>query len=492
MSLRRDITWGIFWVGVSRIGTSALQFLTTLVLMRLVERADFGLIGMAYLAIETLELFRELGFTSALIYRKRDIEKAADTAFYVVIGMGAALCATTFIASPYIALFFKTPHLEEVLRVLAFTTVLRSFGEVPLTLLSKEMSFDKRVVPDIVPTLGYGLTATAFALVGLGVWSLVIGRIVESVLDATLVWFFVSWRPKWRFDRAIGREMFDYGKHILGSQVLIFFITNIDDAFVGRILGTDPLGSYQLAYKLSNQPATNISRLLGQVMFPAFSRIQDNVDSMRRAFFKSVRYVSLVAIPLTAGIVTFGPAFLRTVYAGKWNDAIIPLQLLAIYGLLRAIAVNMGSVLKAGGKPDWIMYIAVLRLSVMGILLYPATKYYGIVGVSALSAIVSIVDFVISAVLTNRVIRGTMWEYVRILTPPVVYATISSAVAWVVYDLTSVQHGFISLVLAGALMVLLDVTLTWVFDRELRRTTREVIEEMQERGRQLIESLQQL
>jgi len=470
MTLRRQTAEGTFWVGISTAVRTFFQILTHYILARMLLPADFGLVEMAYIAINFLQRFREMGFSSALIYRKGDVRKAADTTFVTVILIAVALFSMAFLSAPYVAAFYRTPELASVMRALSINILITAFGQVQLSLLAKRLAFRQRLLPDLVPIVAYGFVAVFLALLGLGVWSLVIANIVNSVLMVVLAWVVVPWwRPKLRFDRQLAKELFDYGKHIVGSSLLIFWITNLDSTFIGRVLGAGPLGYYGFAYRTANRPATHISRVIGQVLFPAFSKIQDDIVALRRAFFRTLHYVSLLSIPLAAGIIAFASPLIYTVYGKKWAPSIVPLQLLGIYGLLRSVAVNMGSVFKAGGKPNWLTYIAVFRLTVMGILLYPAAKYYGIVGVSMLSAVVSIVDFFISAALTNRVIHGGFVDYVQALWVPSVFSLVSAVVARWSYVQISREHGFISLLMAGMLMMLLYAVLVFTFDKEVRR-----------------------
>ena len=148
----------------------------------------------------------------------------------------------------------------------------------------------------------------------------------------------------------------------------------------------------------------------------------------RRVFLRAVKYTSLVAIPLGVGIFAFAADFLAIVYEGKWNDAIFPVQCLVIYGVMRSIAGNMGDMFKAGGKPQWLLRIAILRLTVMAVLLYPVTTMWGIVGVSAFSALVAVLDFILATYLVNR-LAGTTWrDFAVILLPFLVMAVVSAIV----------------------------------------------------------------
>ena len=473
MSLRQQATAGTFWVGVSAGVNNIMQMLTRYILARMLFPADFGLVQMAYIAIDFLQMFREMGFSSALIYRKGDVRKAADTTFVTLMLIALSLFLFAFVAAPYVAFFFRTAELTAVMRVLSVNILISAFGQVQLSLLAKNLAFRQRLLPDLVPTLAYGVVAVLLALMGMGVWSLVIARIVDSILTSVLAWVVVPWwRPHLRFDRQEAKELFGYGKHIVGSSMLIFAITRLDNTFVGRILNIEQLAYYGFAYDTANLPATQISRIIGQVLFPAYSKIQDNIAAMKRAFFRVLRFIALLAVPLGVGMVVFAAPFIYTLYGERWAPAIVPLQLLGIYGVLRSLAVNMGSVFRGGGKPHWLTSIAVLRLGVMGIFLYPATKYFGIVGVSVLSAVVSVLDFVVSAALTNRIIHGTLGDYLRALGAPVLSSVVAALLALWTYARISAAHGFISLVMAGFVMVVAYGLVELVLDGELRRLAR--------------------
>lgn len=470
MTLRRQATAGVFWVGISTAVNTVFRMLIRYVLVRMLLPAEFGLVAMASMAIDFLQMFRELGFASALIYRKGDVRKAADTMFISVMVIAIVLFALAYLGAPLVAIFFRAPELTNVLRVLSVNIIISAFGQVQFSLLAKELAFRAKLLPDLVPTIVYGVTAVALALMRFGVWSLVIASVVDSALTSLLSWIVVPWwKPQLRFDKQEAKELFDYGKHIVGSSLLIYAITNLDNSFVGRVLGEEALGLYKGAYDQANLPATQISRIIGQVLFPAYSKMQDDLEAMKRAFFRTLHYVALLVVPVTFGMIAFASPFIITLYGTNWAPAVVPLQILGVYGLLRALAVNMGSVFRAGGKPQWLTFIAVFRLTLMGIFLYPATRYFGLVGVSVLSTLISVGDFLISAALTNRVINGKLSDYVRALWQPTVFSAIGTFAAWWLFNRLAGPHDFIALVIAGSVLVIVYGVLALVLDAELRR-----------------------
>ncbi len=477
MSIGRQVTRGVFWVGVSTFTAQGLAFATSLILMRILERSDFGMIALATLAINTLQLFREFGFGSALIYRKDRTREAANTMFVMLFVISLLLYAIAYFGAPAIAFFFYPDEprlalrqqLVSILQVLSLVMIIGSFGQVPFTLLAKEMDFRKRLLPDIVPELVKDVTSITLALRGFGVWSLVYGQLVDAVLTAGLAWLVSPLRPRPAFDRQLCKEMFDYGKHILGSQILIFFITNVDNAFVGKLRGEDDLGVYSRAYNLSNLPATHITRLVGQVMFPALSKVREDLSTLKRVFLRAVKYTSLVSVPVGLTILVFTPPFMDILYGAKWKNAITPMQLLVVYGVLRSIAANMGDVFKAGGKPHWLLGIAAWRLTTMLVFLYPVTMLWGIVGVSALSAVVSVADFVISIALVNRIAKTTFADFARILAPITALSLVAVGVARLAFAATYGFYPPLALLIAGSVVVVVYALLMLRLDSEVRQ-----------------------
>jgi O-antigen/teichoic acid export membrane protein len=484
VTLKRQATAGVFWVGVTTAIKDVFLQLTKYVLARMLFPADFGLVSMAYLAIDFLEMFSDAGFTAAMVYRKGDVRKAADTTFAIGLIIAAVLFSVVFFGAPTVAVFFRTPQLTLVLRVLSINIIIFAFGQVHMALLVKNLAFREKMVPDLVSVVGNGVVSIAFALMGYGVWSLVIGKIVGTALTTVLAWIVVPWwRPRLRIDRKEAKELLGYGRHIVGSGVLIWLITNLDNTFVGRVLGEEQLGLYGFAYTQANLPATQISRIVGQVLFPAFSKIRDDAQALRGVFFRSMRYVSLASVPVSIGMIAFAKPFILTLYGGKWAQAIVPLQLLGVYGLVRAVAVNLGNMFKAGGKPQWLTYLAFVRMAEMGIFLYPAVRYYGIIGVSVLSAAVSIVDFVISLVLTNQIVHGRLGDYMRAVGFPVALSLVVTLVGLGAYSRMSSAHSLIALLVTAALMVALYGLLVMLLDPDVRKIVLGLLAQLEQAGR---------
>ncbi len=481
MTLGRQIRSGIFWVAVASVATRALGIITRLLLAILLTREAFGIVAGANLYVDALQLIREAGFGSALIYFRgkhpEEETQAEHTAFWFVLGMALLLYALTLLAAPLAVSFAREPDplIAPVLRVLGLNLILGAFARIPMVRLAKQLDFKRRAIPDVVPNLLNVAVSLPLAALGFGVWSLVFGRLASTLGRVVLSWWVTGWRPRVMFVPHLARQLFDYGKHIAGSQLLILGITNIDDLFVIRLLGWGPEGVYDNAYRLSNLPATQITSVVNQVMFPALAKIREDLRLFRHVYFQALRYVSLLSVPVAGGTILFAPDVVALIGPTKWHDMIVPMQWLAVYGLIRSLAANMGNVYRGGGRPQYLTYIAIWRLTTMALLLYPAIRWGGIVGVSVLSAGVAVVDFVISVELAHRILKTNWGDYVRALWVTLGTGTVLTLLAWLGLAAVWPKPGLARLLAGGVIYVGVYTIVVVVMWEELRARLRAVL-----------------
>jgi len=413
MELKQRALHSFFWVFIFSVTARSANFITTLVLAKLFDADIFGVIALCILFLDVLSLFRDAGFSKALIQRQDSVKKAANTAVIVMPLIGLALFAIGYVAAPFAAHFFRNEAVTSAFRVLALNLVITSFGMVPASLLEKELLFRKKVFAEVFPIFLYGIMAILLAYNGFGVWSIVIASIAQQTLQTTLYWCALRWKPQLEFNWKLAKELFQFGKFVMGSGFTIFLFHNVDYMAIGRLLGTRVLGIYTFGYKLANFPAANITRIVGQVLFPTYSKIQNDIEKIRSGYLRVALWVSLIAFPLCFGLIFFGTSFLTAFYGTKWIEAIPVVQVLAVYGLCRSFGMTTGSVFMALGQPKWLMYVSTFQLIVMVALIYPAIKLYGIVGVAWAGAIAMTLGIIFVVIKTARMLKISMSTYLK-------------------------------------------------------------------------------
>jgi len=386
----RTVTSG-FWLGSMNVVDRGLQMLMLVVLANLLDPRDFGLMGIALLSFSSLYKFSNLGINSALVQQEADdIDHYLDTAWLLEIVRYVIIAAVLVLAAPLIARLFGEPRATGLLRVFALLPLLRGLKNPGVVYFRKDLEYHMQFVYRLSGSVTQFCVGIAWALLSPTVWAL-IGALIAAGLVRTIVSYLTHpYRPSVSFDREHAREIVDYGKWITGSSILGFLTTEGDDVVVGTLVGATALGFYQLAYRLSNAPATEISEVIAGVMFPTFSKLQNDMAALRNAYLRMLQVTAFVSFPAAFGIALVTPSFVRAFLGTEWLPMATTMQLLALYGLFRSIGKTFSPAWKALGRPDYVTKLSLLRVVLLAIAIVPMTQYFGIEGTALVVVAVSV------------------------------------------------------------------------------------------------------
>ena len=316
--LSHRVAKGGFWVFALRITKQIFYIIRLIILARILAPADFGLLGIAMLTMMTLETFSQTGFQAALIQKKEDINAYLNSAWTVGILRGFILFIILYFIAPYVAAFFNSPQAKPIIQVIGFAILINAFTNIGVVYFQKELEFKKQFIYQFSGTLADFVIAVSAALLLRSVWALVFGLLAGNAARLVVSYFIHPYKPHISFDIVKLKELFGFGKWVLGSSILIFLITQGDDIFVGKLLGTTMLGFYQLAYKISNTPATEITHVISGVTFPAYSKLQDDIPRLREAYLKVLQLTAFLSFPLAGLIFVLAPDFTKIFLGEKW------------------------------------------------------------------------------------------------------------------------------------------------------------------------------
>lgn len=346
------ILHGLFWASSSFLLGKLLVFGSIVILARLLVARAFGEVTLATSAVMVLEILGTLGLTSAVIFEERAVASAANICFWTTLVTAVIETALGWEFAPWVARFFHEPALAPMLRVLCLSLVVTALGNTHDTLLRRKLAFRAKLVPDLAQAAAKGGAAIALALAGFGAWSLIWGQVLGTIVATTLLWQVMDFRPGRHWDREVARRMFGYAKHIYlldGSSVLL---SNLDALTIGRMLNAVWLGFYTLAFRIPEVMLISVLNVITRVIFPAFSRLQDDRAALRTTLLDTSRYTALLTLPLAAGMGLLAPELVRSVYGWHWERSIPVLEVLALYGGIRCISHHFGDAYKAMGRPD--------------------------------------------------------------------------------------------------------------------------------------------
>ncbi|MCD6384439.1 lipopolysaccharide biosynthesis protein [Candidatus Sumerlaeota bacterium] len=405
---------GGFLISLLKIIERSLGLIRLVILARFLAPNDFGLMGVALLTLGTIDTFSQPGFRQALVQKKQNVEEYLNSAWTALIVRGLVLACVLVFVAPLAAEFFDAPKAVLIIRVIALGVLFQAFTNIGVVFFQKELEFNKQFIFQLTGVLADFVVAVSLAILTRSVWALVFGLLAGHFTRMVVSYIIHPFRPRIEFNLQKISELFGFGKWVLGSSILIFLITQGDSIVVGKLVGVVALGLYQMAYRLSNMPATEITHIISQVSFPAYSKLQDDISRLRDAYLKVLSVVAFLTIPLATSIIILGEEFTLIFMGEKWEAMVSVLQLLALAGLFRSVAATAGPVFYAIGKPKLDTSWQIIRLLCMAILLLPFVKLWGVIG-AALAVVISI--FVTMIGFSYLVIQITHCQPGRFITP---------------------------------------------------------------------------
>lgn len=458
-SLTEAAARGVLWATISRFLSQALFFITTAVLARFLLPEHFGVVRMASLFIGLMTVISDQGLSAAIIQRQSLADHILPTAFWLSLGMGVIFFLVSVVASPLVAAFFNNAQVQYVVAVSAASFLIVPLGTVHRGLLNRELAYRKLAYSEIGGTVAYTLIAIGLATAGGGVWSIVIGGLVNNLVAIVILWQIYPWRPKLSPSKEELRKLFSFSSYVIGTNIFNYLGANVDYVFVGRLLGSAELGYYTLAYTIATIPQNSLTPVLGRVSLPALSRIQNEEDRLQRGYLKLVAITALVTFPLLAGMMVVAPHFVRVVYGVQWLNAITPLQLLCVAGAIYAIGSMMGPALLAKGRPDATFLLSLIRLLSLSAFVALGVKF-GINGVAASISLYTLSLLFVFQAVVNRTLRMKMLSYLKALWPAVfgsavmIGVVLTARLAFNAIGVTSDWARLVGLSLLGALTYL--------------------------------------
>lgn len=376
---------GMLWAFGSYGGGRLLVLISTAILARLLTPADFGLVALALTFIAVLDGVSTLGLGQALIVQSdEELEDRADTAFYWSIAFGLAASGLVAALSPLIASFFDEPEMIGISCALGANFFLRSLGITHYSLAQRGLNFRARTVAEFSDVIVRGLVGIGLAIAGFGAWSLVIGYLVGTISLDVAIWRLVPWRPSLRSRREHLPRLLRFGGTLSAVQIVAAIGNTIDNLFVARVLGTNSLGIYSIAFMVPNLTVVNMSWVAQQVLFPALAT--HDRQRLPEAFLITVRYLWMFALPAALTLAVLAEPIVTIAFGDQWAQAVGPMRVLAIYGFFMATGFAAGTVYLALERPGVVLGLIATRLALLitGLLIFTSS---GLVAVAACQAV---------------------------------------------------------------------------------------------------------
>ncbi|TPG65576.1 lipopolysaccharide biosynthesis protein [Hymenobacter nivis] len=373
---------GVQWTTAATVLTAVMQIGYTAVMARLLDPAAFGLVAMAGVVLRFGSYFAEMGLGHALVQRSEIDAQDVRATFTASLGLGLAVAGIAWLGAPLAVLFLKNEAVVPLVRVQALGFIIVGLGATATSLLRREMRFEVIAKVEVAAyVLGYGGVGITLAVLGAGVWSLVMASLAQQFFAALMNYLVVRHSLRFIFDRAPYARLLGYGGRVSVVGFLEFINGNLDTLLIGRLLGSVLLGIYNRAYMLLYLPMYFLTNSLARVAFPAFSKIQDDLPRTRALYLTSSTLVATVVLPVCAGVAVAAPELVQVLLGPRWAASVPILRVLCLSIPLSMTTLFAGVVADARAN---LKQKIILNLEFMALLatLFWALKGYGLAGIA--------------------------------------------------------------------------------------------------------------
>ncbi len=356
---------GALWAVLHGGAKHGMDLLVFLMLARWLSPQAFGLMALVSTVLVVVVMLAELGLAEALVQRRRLAGVAVDTAFWLLLGVGAALAAGLAAIAVPLARLYQQPDLAPLVWALCPLVIVVSLNAVPQALMQRALRFRPLALRGMAGTLAGGVTGLTLALSGADVWSLAAQQLVAAGVGLALLWRQTDWRPRWRFSPAAAKRQAGFGRHVLMTRSLNVVASKVDDAVVGLVLGPVALGVYAVAGRLRLALEQLFCQGIDAVALAAFSRLVSQREALGQAYLGATRTAITLALPVFMSAAWLSPVVLPALIGPQWSAAMAPLQVLLLAGLLQAFLHFNHAVFRAVGQPQrsWQLGLASLALN---------------------------------------------------------------------------------------------------------------------------------
>ena len=352
------------WSLLEQGGSKAILMLVQIILARLLSPEAFGVLAILLVVTQVADSVAQSGLGMALIQKSDASDRSYSTAWWLSLGLAAALYVVVFLAAPAIAAFYGMPDLAMYLRVLGLVVFSNSANSIQRSFLQRSLDFKSIFVATTVAALASGAASIAMAFLGFGVWALVAQALLQSAVICIVMWVKVSWKPALVFEPGEAKSLFGYGWKICVTGVLNVIYSGISELIIGRACSAGELGLYSQGRKYPQAAIGVMSNSIANVLFPMFSAIKDDAIELHRAIRRGLRLGTFIVAPLSLLAAAIAEPIVAILLTEKWLACVPIFQLTCVSNsLLMLQLVNLRAYMALG---DSGLYMRLQIVKVLG------------------------------------------------------------------------------------------------------------------------------
>ncbi len=405
--------------------------------------------------------FVDGGFGEALIQKRQTSTDDYSTVFIINIVLSIILYFLLFLFSNNISVFYNQPQITNLLKILGIILIIDSLGIVQNSILVKNIHFKKIAIIKSISAFIACSVAIVCAFKGLGVWSLVIQYVLNSIIKVFLLWQSTHWRPSLCFNKDSFRVLFGFGSKLLLARFISELYINFQSLIIGRVFNSATLGYFVQAKQLQQIPVSSLATIVNSVSLPIYSTLQEEKERLRAGARKSLKSIAFINFPLMVLLTVIAKPLIIMLYTEKWLPSVPYFQVLCVgFGMLLIVhSVNL-SVLKSVGKTNWVLYLEVLKKVFGLMLIFLGIKYYGIMGMLIALSINSYLELFLNGYYTGKAIGYGAISQIRDLAPTFIVSIMAGVLSYALATWIDAASNFICILLSTSIFVAVFLSAT--------------------------------
>lgn len=360
-NLKKKAASGMVWTAIQKYSKMGIQFVSGIILARLLTPYDYGCIGMLAIFMVVAETFIDGGFGSALIQKKRPTQEDYSTIFFWNLGLATVMYTILYFSAPAIARFYKIPILCEVLRVQGLILFIYALNLIQRNQLKKQLRFKIIAIVRIVTSIISLIITIIMAYMGLGVWALVTQNLIGAAIPAVIFWGYTKWKPAWIFSWKSIKELFDFGIFMFMTHLLNNISTQLQGLFIGRLYNPATLGYYSKAHGTERLASGTITGVMTAVTYPLYAEVQDNLPKIQNMIKRLTSTISFITFPLLAVLLLVAKPVFVLLYSDRWIESVPYFQVLCIAGMGGCLTSVNTQCIAAIGKSKVMFYWTIIK-----------------------------------------------------------------------------------------------------------------------------------
>jgi teichuronic acid exporter len=421
-SLKRAAMSGVRWTVSARVLVQLVTWPSTIIVMRLLNPRDYGLVAMSTVVIEFLSMFGDPGLAAGLVQTEALRTETSRAASGLIALINLLLLGVLLLAAPSIAAWYHEPALTQVMRVASLSLLIAALATVPQALLVRNLRFREMALAMIAGSVAASLATILCAILGLGVWSLVLGALVLSAVRSIVIIAYNGSAVWPDFSRGLEpvRHLMHFSMHMLSNRILWYCSMNLDVIVLGRMVHSTELGSYSVGATLAAIPGDKAMDAVNRVSFPTLSRLRTNQAQFNSTYERILRMLALYGFLVAWGLAAVAPEFVHVVLSDKWRLAVIPLAMLSIAAPIRMLTTLQNTMNNAAGVPQASTKVLGLTCLMLPVGILVGARLAGINGAAVSCVIVYAIVFFVSTFYTCRVTERDIPDHLRLILVPLV------------------------------------------------------------------------